>query len=242
MPISRKSEEARAAAAAQKEQRRRAQQQHAHAEAIEKAHRAFLATPAGQARIAFERAAEIFQYSLDVMNQQAIVVAMVGSTTSKKTTDPTDVLNSVCREGWELVNGSFVFVEQGQQSRDKFMTSGQNVATKGAVVGYYLFKRNEDNRRTPAPPPARHELEMRSRDAYGALDERLGTVPQSTRAQPGNGTAAACRAVASTIFTTSACRTRSDGRRRAAVLATASGLETKRLCAIARHRSRPAAH
>ena len=43
----------------------------------------------------------------------------------------------------ELVNGSFVFVEEGQQSRDKFMSSGQNVAVKGTTFGYYLFKRNE---------------------------------------------------------------------------------------------------
>jgi hypothetical protein len=73
---------------------------------------------------------------------------MVGSTTNQRTSDPVWVLNSVCREGWELVNGSFVFVEQGQQSRDKFMSSGQNVAIKGEVVGYYLFKRCDANRRT----------------------------------------------------------------------------------------------
>jgi hypothetical protein len=87
---------------------------------------------------------------MDVMTQQAIVVAMVGSNTSKRTTDPVEVLNSVCREGWELVNGSFVFVEEGQQSRDKFMSSGQNVAIKGATVGYYLFRRCEANRRQQA--------------------------------------------------------------------------------------------
>ena len=77
------------------------------------------------------------------MNQQAVIVAMVGSATTKKVSDPSDVLNAVSREGWELVNGSFVFVEEGQQSRDKFMSSGQNVAVKGTTFGYYLFKRNE---------------------------------------------------------------------------------------------------
>jgi hypothetical protein len=66
---------------------------------------------------------------------------MVGDTTSTKTTDLSSVLNSVSREGWDLVNGSFVFVEQGQESRDKFLASGQNVAIKGTTVGYYLFKR-----------------------------------------------------------------------------------------------------
>jgi hypothetical protein len=80
------------------------------------------------------------------MNQQAIVVAMMGSTTSKKRRDPAAILYSVCNEGWELVNGSFVFVEEGQQSRDKFGSSGQNVAVKGTTVGYYLFRRCEANR------------------------------------------------------------------------------------------------
>jgi hypothetical protein len=71
---------------------------------------------------------------------------MVGSTTRKATGDPSEILNAVCNEGWELVNGSFVFVEQGQQSRDKLMSSGQNVAIKGTVVGYYLFRRCPENR------------------------------------------------------------------------------------------------
>jgi hypothetical protein len=39
------------------------------------------------------------------------------------------------------VNGSFVFIQQGEQSRDKFMSSGQNVSIKGRVAGYYLFRR-----------------------------------------------------------------------------------------------------
>lgn len=78
---------------------------------------------------------------MDVMNQSAVIVAMVGSSTTQRTSDPSVVLNAVCREGWDLVSGSFVFVEQGQQSRDKFMSSGQNVAIKGETVGYYLFRR-----------------------------------------------------------------------------------------------------
>ena len=109
--------------------------------------KAFWTSPAGQARLAYERGDQVFQYSLDVMNQKAVIVAMVGSTTSKREADPSTVLNSVCNEGWELLNGSFVFVEQGQQNRDKLMSSGQNVAIKGATVGYYLFKRNDSNRK-----------------------------------------------------------------------------------------------
>lgn len=118
-------------------------QEHAGRTAREDQRQAFSASPMGRARRAFERGDSVFQVAIDVMNQQAIIVAMVGSNTLQRTSDPTDILNSVCREGWELVNGSFVFVERGQQSRDKFMASGQNVAIKGMTVGYYLFRRCE---------------------------------------------------------------------------------------------------
>jgi hypothetical protein len=115
----------------------------------EKERAAFLKSPVGQAQLAFERGDHLFQYAHDVMSQSAVIVAMVGSTTTKQASDPSEILNAVCNEGWELVNGSFVFVQQGQQSRDKFGSSGQNVATKGTTVGYYLFRRCPENRRTP---------------------------------------------------------------------------------------------
>jgi hypothetical protein len=148
----RKSPEEKAAreAAKQLEDRQRAEQQRR--QAIERERKAFFRSPAGRARVAFEEGDHVFQYAINVMNQEAIIVAMVGSKTKKSTSDPVDVLNSVCHEGWEIVNGSFVFVEEGQQSRDKFLASGQNVATKGSIVGYYLFKRCDDNRRQVGNP------------------------------------------------------------------------------------------
>ena len=107
---------------------------------------AFLASPVGCAQTAFEHGDHLFQYAHDVESQAAIIVAMIGSTTSRSSTDPSDILNAVCRQGWELVNASFVFREQGSQSRDKFLSSGQNVAVKGTTVGYYLFRRQPENR------------------------------------------------------------------------------------------------
>jgi hypothetical protein len=80
------------------------------------------------------------------MEQKAEVVAMVGAFNSVKSNDATQTLNAIVGEGWDLVAGSFVFVVQGEESRDKFMSSGQNVAVKGETRGYYLFKRNESNR------------------------------------------------------------------------------------------------
>lgn len=123
--------EAKAAAKAQREEDRELQR--------------FLQTPVGQARTAHERGDKVFQYECPVRVQQAVILAMVGSTVRAQTSDPSMILNAVCAEGWDLVNGSFVFVETGQQSRDKFMTSGQNVAIRGSVVGYYLFRRDESH-------------------------------------------------------------------------------------------------
>ncbi len=122
----------------QQKQRERAQaeqQARERTQRREQVRNAFFATPAGQARLAFEREDHVFQYSIDAM----------------RTADPVATLNSVCNEGWELLTGSFVFVEEGQQSRDK-LGGGQNTATQGTTVGYYLFRRSEANRRETTDP------------------------------------------------------------------------------------------
>jgi hypothetical protein len=145
--INRRSDEEKAARAAQKEADREAK-------AREMLRRSFYASPAGQARIAFEGGAKVFQYESDVKSMTAVVrpIGLGSSAMGKETLisrfgrGPVDTLNAVCDEGWELVNGSFVFVETGQKSRDKALGSGQQVAVSGTVVGYYLFKRNEANK------------------------------------------------------------------------------------------------
>lgn len=141
-----RSAERRAEAKAEQNRRRAESDRQIEQKRREEEEAAFRASPTGRARTAFERGDQVFQYGLNVMNQQAIIIAMVGARAPQRATDPTAILNAVCREGWELVNGSFVFVQTGQESRDKFMASGQNVAIAGAVVGYYLFKRNWENR------------------------------------------------------------------------------------------------
>lgn len=140
-----KSPEEKAAEAAQRQRDQTQKEQQRQQIRAEKERAAFLASPVGQAETAFARGDQVFQYSHSVMSQHAIIVAMVGSNTTKTTTDPSEILNAVCRQGWELVNGSFVFVVEGEQSRDKFLASGQNVAVKGQTVGYYLFRRCADN-------------------------------------------------------------------------------------------------
>lgn len=144
--ISKKTPEQQAQAVAEKERKQQAAEEKRRADQLERERQAFMSTPVGQARQSFERGDLVYQCSIGVMSQQAIIIKMVGSTTAQSTNDPVVVLNAVCQEGWELVNGSFVFVEQEQLSRDKFMSSGQNVAIKGQTVGYYLFKRSDENR------------------------------------------------------------------------------------------------
>jgi len=158
MGVLKKSPEDRAAQEERKRQQQAAKKQETEQREFEKAWNTFWASPAGQARRAFGNGDHVFQFSIDVMNQKAIIVAMIGSTTSKREADPTSVLNSVCHEGWELVNGDFVFISRGQQSRDKFMSSGQNVAVAGTVMAYYLFKRNEDNRQADTEQKLRRRL------------------------------------------------------------------------------------
>lgn len=195
----RKTAEEKAQREAIRAQREREAEQKQLAQARKELRDEFFGTPAGQARLAFERGDHVFQYSLNVMSQKAIIVAMVGSNVAQKTADPSVILNSVCAEGWELVNGSFVFVETGQQSRDKFMSSGQNVAVSGATVGYYLFKRREANRAPELVEPWNQEwapspsLDGEERQAYlerlggssstearRAAVERLGSPPSDS--------------------------------------------------------------
>jgi hypothetical protein len=135
--------------AAAKDQRKRddaaAKGEEKRQKAFDKAWNEFWSTPMGRARAAYRAGDQMFQYSIDVMNQQAVVIAMVGAKTTSKTGDPTAVLNSVCREGWEIVSADFPFVMTGQESRDKFLASGQDVAVAGTVLGYYVFRRRDDH-------------------------------------------------------------------------------------------------
>lgn len=148
--LKRQSEEEKQAKQLEKEERKardaQAKEEQRERERVEREREEFLASPAGQARTAFERGDHLFQFEIDVKDTKAVVIPMFGATNTSSSADPIEILNSVCREGWELVNGSFVFHELGSESRDKFMASGQNVAVKGTVIGYYLFRRAEANR------------------------------------------------------------------------------------------------
>jgi hypothetical protein len=120
----------------------------AEAAAQEAEEREFARTPPGYARLAFERGDEVFQYSIDVISQRPLIVKFIGGV-PQRSSDPVAILNAMCHEGWEIVSGSFVFVEHSQKSRENVL-GGERSVTRGTVRGYYLFRRCEANRRSAA--------------------------------------------------------------------------------------------
>jgi Protein of unknown function (DUF2510) len=92
---------------------------------IEARRQAFYRTPAGRARLSFERGHRIFQFELAIDEQQPIMIPGSYGSPSRETSDAVDILNSVVVEGWKLVNGKFLYAEM-----------------RNGVVGCYLFKRS----------------------------------------------------------------------------------------------------
>lgn len=93
----------------------------------------------------------MFQYDFDV-SQQAIIVSMVGSRTTKKTSDPVAVLKSVCHEGCDT-SERIVRVRGGRSAEPgQVHVIRAERGDKGTTVGYYLFRRFEANRREVGDP------------------------------------------------------------------------------------------
>ena len=95
----------------------------------------FLASPPGQARTRYQRGDHLFQISLDVETIKSHVVAMENAYTTRHATDVSEILNAVVAEGWALHSLSTTFVNEGEESRDRFLASGQQVPVRGRIVG-----------------------------------------------------------------------------------------------------------
>lgn len=102
---------------------------------VEASRQAFYRTPAGKARLAYNRGHRLFQYELELDRLEPTVIAGPIGSPARETTDPVDILNSVIVEGWKLVTGKFVHVE-----------------VRNSAVGFYLFKRSH-KRRQPMNDP-----------------------------------------------------------------------------------------
>lgn len=95
---------------------------------METERQAFFQSPAGRARLAFERGQHLFQYELAIDQVAPTVIPGPVGAPPRVTEDAVDVLNSVVVEGWKLVDGKFFYVE------------GRG------LVGCYLFKRSKKRR------------------------------------------------------------------------------------------------
>lgn len=132
------------------EQARRQQEAAAAAEAKRRAEqeKAFLASPVGRATTAFTEGAGFFHIELE-MSQigrsgfDVLFGYSGGPGVERKRGGHSDVLAQIEDVGWRLEHVGYVYIETGQISRDKFLSSGQQVATLGKTVGHFLFRRVE---------------------------------------------------------------------------------------------------
>jgi hypothetical protein len=111
------------------------------------AERSFQAMPSWEkAAIAFQRGDTFFQVDLphsSVTGDAGTMLDPKKSGTILAADTPQNALGLIEAAGWRLQHASWVFVETGQDSRDKFLMSGQSVVVNGQVVGVYLFRRDE---------------------------------------------------------------------------------------------------
>lgn len=103
----------------------------------------FLASPQGKARTAFKSDAKLFQIDLPISETLGVVVAMSGTYTSDVNFNNASILEGIESEGWKLENTGYVYRVLGTVSRDKFLSSGQQEAISGEIVGIYIFRRDE---------------------------------------------------------------------------------------------------
>lgn len=125
------------------------------AEAARAAEKAFWGSPQGQALKAFERGDEFYQVEIPHSSVTGFTNAAFNSSTAGKIQQKltrTDLLGQIEEAGWHLEHADWVYIQTGQNSRDKFLASGQHVVVTGEVVGIYLFRRDDTRTKRTKPP------------------------------------------------------------------------------------------
>jgi hypothetical protein len=117
-----------------REQRAREREQLKQQLWVEAQREAFFQTPAGRARLAFERGQHLFQYELELDRVEPTLIPGHVGAAGRTSEDPVDILNSVVVEGWKLVDGKFFYAE------------GRG------VFGLYLFRRSKKRRQRMNEP------------------------------------------------------------------------------------------
>ncbi len=111
----------------------------------------FLRSPKGMARSAWEAERKVWQFLEVISETTGNVVPMIGTYTAdeqgtidlqkSKGRAQDSPIEQIESEGWTLANAGYVFQEIGSVSRDKFLSSGQQEAVSGRILGIYIFKR-----------------------------------------------------------------------------------------------------
>ncbi|WP_396908253.1 hypothetical protein [Mycolicibacterium sp.] len=103
-------------------------------------------SPQGKAIQAFERGDEFLQMEIPHSSVTGFANAAFNTTTKgtiHRRLTRTDLLGQIEEAGWRLEHADWVYVQTGQNSRDKFLASGQHVVVTGEVIGIYLFRRDD---------------------------------------------------------------------------------------------------
>jgi len=100
----------------------------------------FAKTPAGQARAARSAGSRTFQLSLPLSETTGHIEVMTRAYATTTSTQHSTTIDSVEAEGWRLEHAGYVYRVTGSVSRDKFLSSGQQEAVNGEIVGIYIFR------------------------------------------------------------------------------------------------------
>lgn len=96
--------------------------------------------PVGQAEVAKQAGLRFYEVQLDVGTTQGS--ATFGEATGSETRSSTHLgtLGEIEALGWQLEHVGYVYQVTGEETTDKFVTTGQRVAVSGKTVGIYLFR------------------------------------------------------------------------------------------------------
>lgn len=100
----------------------------------------YWASPIGQADRAKREGSTFFQ--VEIPHKDVSAWALPGTVWAGQRERPgaPDLLGKIEELGWHLEQASYVWVQTGEKSRDRFVASGQHVAVTGEVIGIYLFR------------------------------------------------------------------------------------------------------
>lgn len=100
---------------------------------------------AGEKALAAKMAgSKLYQIVLPLSTTRGGVVPMMTVFTASETTNHSSILEAVEEHGWHLEHVNHVFRMTETVSRDKFLSSGQQEAISGEVLGIYLFRMTTD--------------------------------------------------------------------------------------------------